>query len=289
MHPSLFIKKYASAVGIIAVTAIVCGGIAGLLFRFAFPQEYSSEIQILVIQKYTLTDSYTASKSAEKISQNLAAAVKTSSFLEDVVDSKRVDLSNLLRLDEADRRDAWEKTLDTEVVPNASIIRITAYDTNPGHAEQIANAVAEVLMEKGSEYHGAPDTISLKVVDTALTSNYPTRPNILLNGAAAALFGAVCAAVVLFLRAPKRREQHVPYTVTHPKRAPVTHTQPGTPVHTTPKQTAPVEQAQPHEYAVLHVANFHKHLPSTEGKKYIPTEVKTLPSRGSDQSDRSPS
>lgn len=261
MHITHIIKKHAKSIGIVIAAAVVSGSIAGVIFRFAMPQEYSSQMQILVIQKYTLTDSYTASKSAEKVSQNLGEVVKTSSFLEDVVASKKVDLQDLLKLNESDRRDEWEKTLDTEVVPNASILKITAYDVNPSHAEQIVNAVSDVLIEKGSDYHGAPDTISLKVVDTALTSTYPTRPNILLNGSAAAVFGGLCAAVVLFLMTPKSAKQHGNGFAQGAQR--VNHTvvtqQPGKPVHTQ-QPAMPEEQ----KYAVLHVANFQNHLPSAK-------------------------
>lgn len=276
MQFKLLLKHYGSSITIVLITALLCGGVAGALFRFAFPQDYSSEIQILVIQKYTLTDSYTASKSAEKVTQNLAEVVKTSSFLEDVVASKKVDLSGLLAQNEADRREAWAHTLDTEAVSSASILKIIAYDPTPAHAEQIANAVADVLMEKGSEYHGAPDTISLKVVDTALTSTYPTRPNVLLNGAAAALFGALCAVVVLFLRSPKSAKETMQAFTPSKPLAPTVHHRPGTPVHGRPTPDQSVIETPP-QYSVLHVTNFQQHLPAAQpNQNTVPGEVKTV-------------
>jgi hypothetical protein len=236
-----------------------------------------------VIQKYTLTDSYTASKSAEKVSLNLAEVVKTSSFLDSVIAAKRVDLSELLLKDEADQREAWAHTLDTEVISNASILKVTAYDKNPARAEQIAEAVAAVLLEKGSEYHGAPDTITLKVVDTALTSIYPTRPNILVNGAAAALFGATLAAVVMFLRSTRRQDgDDMPMHTPSAGRNRGSHIVPGEPVHTSHHESVDPQHAEASPYAVLDVANFHHHLPAQRNNRvqYIPTEVKTLPAHG---------
>ncbi len=277
MNIGAFITHYRNAIGLVVLVALICGAVAGSISRFAFPQEYSSEMQILVIQKYTLTDSYTASKSAEKISSNLAEVVKTSTFLESVIASKDVDLTDLLLMDEADRRDAWADTLDTAVISNASILKIIAYDENPQHAEQIAEAVAAVLLEKGSEYHGAPDTITLKVVDTALTSTYPTRPNVLLNGAAAAVFGAVCAAVVLFLRGPRRSRGNAFSPNAHASRnEPQMHHTPGAPVH-----SAERPQADAHSYGVLDVSNFHHRLTSHQKRNhhYIAAEVKTLPAQ----------
>jgi len=271
MHITRVFKKYSKSLAIIAIVSVVFGAVTGAIFRFALPQEYSSQMQILVIQKYTLTDSYTASKSAEKVSQNLAEVVKTSSFLEDVVTSNRVDLQSLLKKNESDRRKAWENTLETEVVANASILKIAAYDVNPAKAQQIVNAVADVLIEKGSEYHGAPDTISLKVVDTALTSTYPTRPNILLNSAAAAVFGAVCTAIVLFLRNPRGGQKNGDDQGMHGGAQEARHTvvthRPGEPVHAQGNGGA----HQPN-YSVLHVANFQKHLPATQQTLNQPKE-----------------
>lgn len=192
-------KKRQAALSIfgagIVTAALVISGL--LLF---VPREYSSEIRLLVVQKYTLTDTYTAAKSAEKISQNLAAVVHTSSFFEEVVRTTWVDLSAIDNLPEEKKRDAWKKKLKTSVDSGTSIITLTGYDTDPENAERLVQSASTALLEHGANYHGAPDTVSLRVVDTALTSTYPTRPNFLVNGVIAGLAGMILAALVIFLR-----------------------------------------------------------------------------------------
>ncbi len=215
----------------------------GLLLIVA-DQEYSSETQLLVVQKYTLTDSYTASKSAEKISRNLAEVVHTSTFFDEVVASKEVDLSDILLLSEKKKRKKWSETVETEIVSRTSMLRIRAYDADPARAEAIVSAVTDTLLKNSGEYHGAADTVELRIVDTALTSDRPTRPNFIVNGIAAALLGAILGFLVFLLR------PSVPFGVK--KKA--THVVP----------TPPVDVVDPSEetvYNVLEVDNFHKTLP----------------------------
>lgn len=185
---SLLLRTYKADIIKIVVAMLVVGVGTALILAFAVTRSYTSEIQILVIQKYTLTDSYTAAKSAEKISENLAEVIKTSVFFNDIASAGTVDLGDIKALSEEDRRKEWSKKLSSDTSSAASILKITAFDPNRERAEAIANTVANVLIEKGSEYHGAPDTISLKVVDTALTSEKPTSPSIPLYSIAASLF-----------------------------------------------------------------------------------------------------
>lgn len=191
---------------IIPVLAVVCALLTVVALAVFKTPEYSSEIKVLVVQKYTLTDSYTASKSAEKIASNLAEVMSTSTFLDAVVNQTGVDLSDVLSLSEAEKRETWKRMVTTSVVPRTSMLRIVAYDADRLRAEEVANSVASVLVENGGDYHGAADTVTLKVVDTALTSDRPTRPNLLVNGLAAAVFGAALGAVVVLLK-PSRRNR----------------------------------------------------------------------------------
>ncbi|MFC1598376.1 YveK family protein [Patescibacteria group bacterium] len=194
------LRKYMKDAWIIPVLACLAAGAVILTLALVKTPEYSSEFQVLVVQRYTLTDSYTAVKSAEKVSQNLADVISTSTFLDQVLAYGGVDLSELQQLDEAEKRETWEQMVEADVVSQTAMLKVTAYDEDPAEAEKLANAVGNVLLEHGSEYHGAPDTISLKIVDKALTSDRPTRPNLLLNGLAAGLFGAILGLLVVLLR-----------------------------------------------------------------------------------------
>lgn len=271
---------------VVPVLAVLCGAITVIALFFFGSKEYSSEIKILVVQKYTLTDSYTAAKSAEKISKNLAEVIRTSSFFDKVVAEGVVDFKDIMALPEKAKRDEWARTVDTEVIPNTSLLKIVAYDSNPNMAKAIANSVADVLITYGADYHGAPDTIALQVVDSALTSTYPTRPNLVLNGLAAAFFGAVLGAIIFFLqpsvrlpldtlREPVGRPGHlaVPVQLAHKAKSMVQST-----VQSTEHVATSAHPASTPQYQVLHVANFHNTIPSHSGTTTTTGEVRTLPS-----------
>lgn len=229
-----------------ALALIAAAVVVGALALLKTP-EYSSTIMILVVQRYTLTDSYTASKSAEKISDNLAEVITTSTFMGQVMASGQADLSELEGLSEKDKREVWAEKVETRVIPSTSMLEITAYDEDPGYAEGLAQAVSNTLIEHGSYYHGAPDTISLKVVDTALTSDTPTRPNLLTNGLAAALFGAMLGVVIVFLR------PGVAFNVDKMK-------QTGGQTPSAGGGTPGAAGQTPDQYAVLDVSNYHREL-----------------------------
>lgn len=274
------------------ITAVVAAVLVVAGLALFADREYSSTIQIFVKQRYTLTDSYTAAKSAESVSRNLAEVIRTSVFFDRVVAEDTVDLSELLAMDEADRREAWKKTIDTEVIANTAQLRITAYDVDPNKAEAIAEVVSNVLIEQGSEWHSSPDTIELKIVDSALTSDRPTRPNYLLNAFAAACIGAMVGLLWIFLRTStsfvfvdrlRHAQQPLPQPKsTRPAQAPQQPTPrrlaqlpQEEPPYTFPTQQVNTEQkAEPQKYSVLDVSNFHgmSSLPKT-----APQQVKTIP------------
>ncbi len=253
------LKKNIRDLWVVPVLALACAlTVIAALALFKTP-EYSSEIQVLVVQKYTLTDSYTASKSAEKISSNLAEVIGTSTFFDAVVSDTDVDLDRLLSLSESEKRKAWKRMVTTDVIPQTSILKISAYDPDPAAAEELANAVANILIENGGEYHGAADTVTLKIVDSALTSDRPTRPNLLLNGLAAAVFGGALGLIIVLLK-PSGKGGRM-----RPRHASVADNSGGAEVidMNVDADHAGVEQLP--SYSVLDVTNYHEEL--NGGKK----------------------
>lgn len=184
----------------ITLVTLLAGGVA-LLLSALQPQEYSSEVKMLIIQKQNFeTDTYLAAKSAEKVGNNLSEVLSTSSFLDKVVAEGSVDLSTLIALDTQERHDAWSDKVSASVIPDSGLLAITAYDEDPAVAEQLAVAVASVMTNSANEYHGGGDSIVIKTVDESITSSYPVRPNIFVNVAVAMALGVVLSVTVVFLR-----------------------------------------------------------------------------------------
>ena len=165
------------------------------------PMDYSSKVQALIIQNQkTDVDSYVAAKSAEKVGKNLSAVIGTTSFLDLVVQENMVDLSDITALPEKEKREVWQDKVSAGVIPETGIIEIEAFDPDPNHSAQIATAVAAAMVKNADEYHGGGDTIEVKVVNKALTSDYPVRPNLLMNVLLAFTLGMVTSLIYVFLK-----------------------------------------------------------------------------------------
>ncbi len=179
---------------IIGVTVILA-----LLISLLQPFQYSASTQILIIQKQERNlDAYTATKSAERIGKNLVSIIYTSSFYNEVIEAN----SNIERnfpQDSVERREAWEKNVKVNVVPETGILEIDVYDVDKNYASKLVRTIAYVLVNKGAEYHGGGADVEIKIVDDVFMSKYPVRPNIPLNLALAVIIGFIFGSALVIL------------------------------------------------------------------------------------------
>lgn len=161
---------------------------------------YESQTALLVVQKQSANaDAYTAAKASEKLGNNLAKVIYTTSFLDKVVTQPDVDLS-FLPVDEQKQRDAWKKAISATIEPETSILKISAYAPSRESATNLARAIAYTLANDSAEYYGGSENISIQVVNTAITSKLPVKPNYILNMIAGLLAGLLAAASILVVR-----------------------------------------------------------------------------------------
>jgi len=177
-------------------------GLAIFLIASVFlPWEYSATSRLLVIPSSSLgVDPYTAIKSAERISENLAQVVHTSSFFDRVAKTQQqfnFDPAVFSNLSETSRRTAWAKAVITEVVPGTGFFNIKVYSKDKEQAVNWANAISYALSTQGFEYISS--NVQIKIVDTPLASRFFARPNFLMLGVLGAVVGGLLgAAYVLF-------------------------------------------------------------------------------------------
>ena len=189
---------YLSKKKIVLVYSILVFIIIGLGLTLVRPMEFSSQVSLLIIQKINPNlDAYTAARAAEKMGTNLAAVIHTTSFYDKVIHSN-FDLKLNLPSNERDRRQAWNDKIVTSIDSNTSILEITVYDQDRNEAEKLAQVISYILSTEGSEYHGGGDDIIIKPVNTALTSDHPTRPNLILNFLASVLGGLILGLMIVF-------------------------------------------------------------------------------------------
>ncbi|MDD5342711.1 MAG: Wzz/FepE/Etk N-terminal domain-containing protein [Patescibacteria group bacterium] len=181
------IKENWKSIGLITLLALAIS----VIFTFIQPFEYGSTFSLMVIEKSQNLDAYSAAKSAERLSNSLARVIYTTSFYDKVASSGYLSKDTILNGDEAKKREQWKHQIETRVMPEVGLVKISVYNQDKNKANSVAKALAMVLSENGVEYLGGGNSIILKIVDYPLTSNNPVRPNIPLNLAAGFIIGFV--------------------------------------------------------------------------------------------------
>lgn len=152
-----------------------------LVFTLIQPFKYESTVKIIINQKNILgLDPYTASKASERYARNISQLLYVSEFIAQVINSNSQIDRSFFPVNEDNRRAEWMKMVNAKVLPESSILQISVYHANRAQAEILAQAIATMFVKMVPEYF-ENETINLKIVDKPLTSEYPVKPNILIN------------------------------------------------------------------------------------------------------------
>ena len=165
---------------ILAITLTVTA--LALVISFLQPLKYRSTLRLLVVQEGAqATDAYTLMRSNEYLGKLLANVTYSTSFAEKVfANSGGVDRSYF---GNTPRKLAttWTQALDVKNLSETGSIEINAYHTNRDQAELLARAIGSNLIASNGEYHGLGDQVKIKVLDEPITTNWPVKPNVLVN------------------------------------------------------------------------------------------------------------
>lgn len=190
-----------------AIAGFVLGAVVALLLSLTRPLEYRSGMTLLITQQAGSSDAYTASRSAERLADDLARYVATSNFFESVLGANfGVDASQFpsAGTQEAKRRKAWKKMVITSVTRGTGMLMIDVYNKNPEQAKQISQAIAFVLTQEGWRYTSVGN-ISVRLVNAPLISRWPVRPNVPANTIGGGVLGAMASGVWLVWKKGARR------------------------------------------------------------------------------------
>jgi capsular polysaccharide biosynthesis protein len=207
------LKLYKNMIVKICLAVVVLAVVVSLFM----PQQYRAQTKLLIIQHQSLSlDAYLAAKSAEKVSKVLSEVVHSSSFFDEIWQAGFNIGSDWGQTDKQ-RRKLWEKRVDLNSISQTSLIEVNTYHTDRASAEQLAQAMIYVLVEKGAQYHGGGDQVEIKLIDKPIVSNYPVRPNLVQNAISALLIGLVISFMYVYLKpdrqieaASKPLEEYVP-------------------------------------------------------------------------------
>jgi len=129
-------------------------------------------------------------QSGESVNPDYAERL-TNTYVE-IVRSRPVLASVIARLNLSDSPDELLGRIDVEALPATELIRIKAEAGSPGEARNLANALAQALVEEGRTFYGGSDSAlagGFAVVEPAVAPKSPARPDWRLNIAIGLLVG----------------------------------------------------------------------------------------------------
>lgn len=185
----------------------VLGLVLAILVSLIRPLEYSSTTRLLITQELGAVDAYTASRSAERIADDLASIVYTSTFYDKVMSSGYPVEESYFPTDALKRRKQWEEAVSVAVSRSSGLLTVRAYHPDVTQAEELARAVAYVLSTQGWTYTSGGN-IAVQIVDEPLNSRYPVRPNLPVNGMSGFVLGILAGAGYVLIMTERLRRRH---------------------------------------------------------------------------------
>ncbi len=183
-------------IGLGLIVAVLAGALSLL-----FPLEYRADAGVLIVSKSRYgVDPYTVVKSAERVGENLVQVMKTDDFYEKVKiqEGYGVDWRAFESLTERKKRKYWQKQLQGSVVFGTGVLNISAYHTDAQGARELAGAAADALVSRGWQYVGGD--VTMQVVNSPVATDWPVRPNIIINAILGFFIGGLLGAFVVSRR-----------------------------------------------------------------------------------------
>jgi capsular polysaccharide biosynthesis protein len=167
---------------------------AGLVVGYSIAQTptYQASTTVLVGQKQAddvSGDLGNELEGLQSLSATVAAAVGTRPIAEGVV--QKLDLG----IDPS----SLQESLDAEVVPDTTFVRISYTDTDPQRAHLIADAVGEVLAQRITDVSPSANTVTVTVWERALVPADPVSPDPLRDGLLGLVLGLMIGVGLAFL------------------------------------------------------------------------------------------
>lgn len=189
---------------IIIASAIICALVAFIIAAM-LPAKYQSDISMIVIQKQSTekVDAFSATKSAEFLSNVFTKVVFTTSFFNAVQDAP-FDVEREFSRDPEKRQKEWNKMIKVKKVNNTSIINISVLNESRKTAEETAKAIAYIYKTNSEEYHGGGEQVEVRLIDGPNTPLKPTVPHIGLSTGIGALVGLLGAVLYILMIGVKK-------------------------------------------------------------------------------------
>lgn len=184
------------------------GLVLAMIVSFIQPLKYSSTARLLMLQDVgSGVDAYTASRSEERIADNISTLIYTSTFFDEVMSSGFSIDESTFSDDDSRRRKEWGQTVRATVSRGSGLLTITAYHQDVTQAEQIVRAIAFVLTDRVDEYTSGGD-VEVSLVDAPLNSRWPVKPNVLVNILSGFVLGVFVGIGYAIVQTERIRRRH---------------------------------------------------------------------------------
>ncbi|WP_287493433.1 YveK family protein [Sellimonas sp.] len=172
-------------IGILLLCTIIGAGVTGVYTKLFVTPQYQSSAMIYI---YGSTASFNSSKLtlSSELTEDYTTLAKSREVMEGVIDKMGFDCTT----------QELASAISVSHDENSSILMMTATNSDPKVAADIANSVADETAERISEVMNIdkPST-----VEDAVVSSSPVSPNLLKNVLIGAFAGLVIAAGVIIL------------------------------------------------------------------------------------------
>ena len=176
---------------IIALSAVICGVISGLVSLYVITPTYEANTTLIVNKE---VEDETAQVST---SDDLNFVQKMAVTYGEIIKSKSVITSTINKLNLDMTYEDLLKEVSVTNVENTQIIKISVQNEDPKVAATICNTIPEIFSTEAQRIVKASGT---EVVDKAIVPEKPIKPNKIMNILIAMVLGVMVSVFVIFFR-----------------------------------------------------------------------------------------
>ncbi|MBI5766089.1 hypothetical protein HZA71_02560 [Candidatus Falkowbacteria bacterium] len=173
---SVFSAKNSEAIAVITILFVALVVILGL----AQTPKYQSSVKLLTVFNQEKIDPYTASRASAYLTNVLSEVIYSTSFVDNVFKTN-FDLKDNLGVNQEKRQKNWKAMVKVKLQEDRGIIDINVLNENRDQADQFAQAITYTIITKYQLYHGFGDKVSVKIINSPITSTGWAQPKIVRN------------------------------------------------------------------------------------------------------------
>lgn len=175
---------------LICLSAIVCGGISGLVSFYILEPVYEANTSLIVNKEVenettqmTTTDDLNY---VQKLAITYGEIIKSRTVITSTIEKLKLDMTY----------EELEKIISVSNVSDTQIIKISIEHKNPVLATKICNTIPEIFTKEVQRISKAS---GVEVIDKAIVPEEPIKPNKIMNIAIAMLLGVMVSVFVICL------------------------------------------------------------------------------------------